>query len=448
MQKTKKVLIVSFHYLPEVMAASYRMHAWAKYLPRYGWEPIILTKTRDKIDAQYLTIESNKVSKEFDKAAGCIVYRMAYRQKCKGLWDLRSRYTNLSSPSMVDVFVRKFLNFVIGNFFMFPDERYDWFPDAVQAGQAIMKNHDIHAILATGAPWTVFLVARKLGRAAGIPWIADYRDPWSQPTTIGIQKQYIIRELANRILEKKLMQTASALIQISELLTKDLGKTLRRNVYLIPNGYDPENFSNGYKLCPSRKKFTISFIGTLHNNTNTDIFMEGFNRFVERTNITPEKCQVFFIGELNGYRRVKETYTGFSKIKNYFKFEPSVSQEKATKRMHLSHILLSFPLDMRGCCPAKTYEYMASGRPILVSPGGHYRDEIAKVLAETDGGVILSTPEKVAAWLSEKFSEFTITGTVTSNTDLSRVEKYSRLNQVYKLSQILNEAIQRQTPCT
>ena len=441
MQKTKRVLIISFHYLPEVMAASFRIHAWAKYLPRYGWEPIILTKTQDKVEAQYSTNESAKVSKEFDKAAGCIVYRMVYRQKCKRLWELRSKFTRLSDPSWVDVFIRKLLNFVIGNFFMLPDERYDWFPDAIQAGKTILEKHDIHAILSTGAPWTDFLIARYLSRAAGIPWIADYRDPWSQPTTLGIHKEYFIRELVNRIWEKRLLRSASALIQISEPLKRDLAKTLNRNVYLIPNGYDPDNFSNVNKLSRSSKKFTISFIGTLHNNTNTVVFMEGFERFVERGNISSEKCKVLFVGEPNGHSRVKETFPGFDKIKNFFQFEPSVSQEEATRRMCLSHILLSFPLDMRGCCPAKTYEYIASGRPILISPDGKYRDIIKKIVVKTNSGVVLNTPEEIERWLTLKFDEFSATGTVRSNTNQQAIKIYSRNNQVRKLSKILTRVI-------
>ncbi len=386
MQKTKRVLIISFHYLPEVMAASYRIHAWAKYLPRCGWEPIILTKTRDNIDVQHSTNESTQVSKDYDKEAGCIVYRMVYRQKCKGFWDLRSRYTRLSATSRVDVFIRKSLNFVIGNFFMLPDERYDWFPDAIQAGKTILEKHDIHAIIGTGAPWTDFLIARYLGRAAGIPWIADYRDPWSQPTTLGIQKQYFIRALVNRFWEKRLMQTASALIQISQGLQTGLSRMLGRGVYLIPNGFDPERYMLNSGFAPEGRRFRISFIGTLHNNTVTRVFIEGFHQFVQLTALNPANCRVEFIGDLAGFNTVRETYPEFKQIENFFGFEPPVSQMEANRRMCDSHILLSFPLDMDGCCPAKTYEYLASGRPILVSPGGRYLDEIRKILSETGGG--------------------------------------------------------------
>ena len=441
MQKSLKVLIVSFHYLPEVMAASYRVHAWAKFLPRYSWEPVILTKTSDRQGSPQSSRSVYSLSKEVDREAQCIVYRNCYRQKFKGLWDLRARYTRLGNPSRGNVFFRKLLNFVIGNFFMLPDERYDWFADAVRAGKAILAKQNIQAILSTGAPWTDFLIARHLSLAANIPWIADYRDPWSQRTSLGIHKEYFVRELANRIWEKRLTKTAAALIQISEPLQQDLAQSLNRKVYLIPNGYDPDNFRHADNPGPGRQKFTISFIGTLHNNTDTTAFMAAFERFVESENISSERCEVRFVGDPNGFQRVRQTYPNFASIERFFHFEPAVSQQEATQRMCRSHILLSFPLDMRGCCPAKTYEYLASGRPILVSPDGKYRDVIKKTLGHTNGGVVLNTPAEIKEWLQHKFNEFSNTGTVKSQTNRKAVQIYSRENQVRTLSQILSGAI-------
>lgn len=441
MRDKRNILIISYHYLPEVMAASYRMHAWVRYLPKFGWKPFVLTRELDYKIQKNLKKVKHEVTKDYDKKTNCFIYRIPYKQKFSYIWDLRAKYTQKAYPNFIDTSIRRILNFMIGNFLMIPDERYDWYADAFKFGLSIIKKNQIDVLISTGAPWTDFWIASNLSKATGVPWIADYRDPWSQRTTLKFPKEYFIRMGVNRIWEKKIANTASAFIHISEPLQIGLIKTINRAVFHIPNGYDASNFKYASKYLPDKKKFTISFIGTLHNNTNTDVFMEGFYRFVRAKRISPKNCKIEFIGDTNGHKRIKFTYPNYKKIDKFFKFIPPVAQEEAIKRMCRSHILLSFPLNMEGCCPAKTYEYLASGRPILVSPDGKFLDVIRKILNQTNGGVILNSPEEIEKWIKIKFDEFSETGIVRSCTIQTAILEYSRENQVELLSQILNKVM-------
>lgn len=439
MEKKRTVLIISFHYLPEVMAASFRVYSWAKYLPRFGWNPIILTSFDKASEKSAFKADSSSNSGKVGEGHCPVVHRAPYRQKFEGVWRLRARLSHKENPSPIHVGIRRALNLVIGNLLMLPDERYDWFHSALTAGISVVKRHGVHCIISTGAPWTDLRVAYRLNRITGIPWIADYRDPWSQPTTLGFHKEYIIRSPINRFLERRITKSASALIHISEPLRHGLARMLNRHVYLIPNGYDPENFEKLRTCEPDGKVFTLSFIGTLHNNTTTAIFMEGFHRFVGDEKVSPTECRVEFIGDTKGHLRIAREYEKFSKIDSFFAFKPSMSQFDANEKMCRSHVLLSFPLDMEGCFPAKTFEYLASGRPVLVSPDGRYRGVIRDVLARTGGGVILNSPAEVAEWFSSKYKEFLRTGYVESDTDREAVREYSRERQVHFLAGILDK---------
>ena len=314
----KKVLIISFHYLPEVMAASYRMYAWAKYLPEFGWQPIILTKECDVTKSNYLRNNFNKPFREFDRNIQCIVYRVPYTQRFKKIWDARRKITLKKMPSKLETIVRRILNFIIGNFLMLPDERHDWFKHAYKSGLFIIKEEKTDVILSTGAPWTDFWVASRLCKVTGTPWLADYRDPWTQPTSLGIQKEYILRRFINRIWERKIIRSASEIIHISQPLQATLGNMIKRNVHHIPNGFDPENFENNHTYIPDDKVFTISFIGTLHNNTNTDVFIGGLHQFIRENEIGPQGCKIEFIGDLPGFEIITKSYPEFFQISKFF----------------------------------------------------------------------------------------------------------------------------------
>ena len=442
MRDKRKILIISYHYLPEIMAASYRVHAWAKYLQKSGWEPIIITKLKDESKAQNSLDKPALISRAHDSKINCLVYRVPYNQKFKKIWDLRGKFSSKNNPSLIDFTIRKFLSFVIRNILLIPDEKAGWYETAYKAALFIMKQHQFDVIIATGPPWTDFKIASHLSRVTNIPWIADYRDPWTQPTTKGIKKEYLIWILVNRIYERKLTRTAAAIIQNTETVQKGLMKMLGREVYLVRNGFDPDNFQGKNRFTPDKKIFTISFIGTLHSNTITDVFIEGFHRFVKENKITPETCKLELIGNTIGYRRIEKTYQNFFETNKFISYRPPVSQRKANEKMCRSHILLLFPFDMRGCIPAKTYEYLASGRPILVSPSGRYQVSVRKLIAKTRSGVILSSREEVAEWLKTKYEEFISTGCVRSFTNWSAVKKYSREYQVKKVAKILKRTIE------
>lgn len=441
MDEKRAVLIISYYYLPEVRAASYRIHAWAKYLPKFGWEPIILTRYPDGARSGLAYEYPAGLIQEMDEMIKCRVYRAASKQSFENIWNLRARLTAKNNASIIDVCIRRMASFVLRNFLLIPDEKAGWYRSAYRLGLSIIRRHAVQAILSTGGPWTNFRIASRLSRITGVPWIADYRDPWTQRTTLRIRREYVIWFLISRIYERIITRTASGFIHIAEPLRAGLQEMIHRPVHLIPNGFDPEKFRERLQYLPSKKVFTLSFVGTLHTNTKTDVFFEGFHKFVCEHHVSSEMCRIQFVGDILGHKAALQRYSGFHEISGFITFKPPVSQGEANEVMCRSHILLSFPLDMEGCFPAKTYEYLASGRPILVTPDGRYRGVIRHVLSQTGGGVILNSPEQIASWLGMKYQEFRSTGSVTSKTDHSSIWKYSREKQVQILAQVLENTI-------
>ncbi len=412
MRNDNNVLILSFHYPPDIVANAFPTQSWVKYLPEYGWKPIVLTNRIDGL---------NRV----EYRQNHFIYRVSHAQSFRKLVDLRSRIPN-------EKLSFKILNSLLLNFFLYPDEKRGWFKDAYKEGISIIAKHNIACILSTGAPWTDHWIASRLSKQTGIPWISDHRDPWAQKTTEGYRKKWIIQIAISRLLEKKILRTASCCVHASSVWAEQLASMLGKKVHAIPNGYDAEDFVNMSHYSPGKKRFTISYVGTLHFPQKLHTFLEGFKRFSLGHSISPKECTLNFVGTSKVSKIDKE----YKVIRRYCNFVPYVSKPKAIKYMTLSHILLLFLNEDTGWYPTKVFEYLASGRQVLATPdnGGVIND----LLKKTRGGVVLNSPKEVAFWLNKQFEIFKLKSELKNLTKMEAVKEFDRKRQTGKLAKILD----------
>ena len=62
--------------------------------------------------------------------------------------------------------------FLRGNLFI-PDPRVTWVRPSVRFLKKYLKEHPVDAIVSTGPPQSMHLIARQLSKATNIPWVAD-----------------------------------------------------------------------------------------------------------------------------------------------------------------------------------------------------------------------------------------------------------------------------------
>ncbi|MBI4722298.1 MAG: hypothetical protein HY769_04760 [Candidatus Stahlbacteria bacterium] len=469
----KKVLVICYHYPPSPHATPYPTRSWVKYLPKFGWQPIVLTRNWNT-DTYVKDINTN-----------CIVYKTPYKEYFGKIVKLQQTI-RLKIPLKAGL-LNKPLNFILLNFIFHPDSERGWYPYAYRAGLSIIKEHPISVILSVGAPWTDHWIASNLHKRTGIPWIADYRDPWTQDISIKRSKKWFIRDKVHRVIEKKNCQSASCFIHASKIWTNQLSQLLGIKGHTIPNGFDPEDFTNlpEYNLrlnLTNSEIFTLSYIGTLHFTQKLDVFFIGFKEFILENRISPENCKIRFVG--TGSIEILHNLRSnlFKSVDRYVEFIPCVPKNEAIKYMLQSHVLLLFLNDDRGWYPTKLFEYLAccsgpvpmqnisgaetkklrqGGRQILATPdnGG----VVKELLDETHSGITLNTSSEVANWLKEKYKNFIAqsdanpndkpqilppqrdpekSGTIPkSNMEhpaMAVIDKFSRVIQTHKLAQILN----------
>lgn len=410
----KKVLVIGFHYPPDIAANPIPIENWIENLPKMGWKPYVLTsQCNECLDSDFIQTPS--------------VHRVRHHQAFKKLVDLR-----YSVPTSSARF--KLLNFFLINFILYPDDKIGWFHSAFKNGMMLIKKHNIDIILGAGPPWIDFCIARSLSLATDTPWIAYYFDPWTQGTSQGFRKKWLIQLAISRFLEQRVMRSASCCIHASEVWSNQLSKMLKKKVYSIPNGYDGQNFSHIADHKPDKKKFIVSYVGTLHFPQRLKIFFKGFRQFITETGVSPAHCCLRLVGTDQISWLIEGDY---SLIKGFLTFIPYVPKIEAIKMMIESHILLLFLNNDNGWYPTKVFEYLAAGRPILATPdnGGVIKD----LLKKTNAGDVVNSSDAVSKWISARYQEFEKTGEVKSLSKMEIIKIFERKNSTESLSDVLNQ---------
>jgi glycosyltransferase involved in cell wall biosynthesis len=420
----KRVLIIGSL---DLSVGSFRPLPLAKYLPEFGWEPIILTGPANGIlNPQFSIVETS--------------YRDVYDfwKKLFGLnsnesmtLQIKRRLRTTTKKSIVDTLLT-----LLSEILYYPDRYKGWKPFAIKAGNQLLQNEQVDAIISCW-PLTGFIVASKLKSRFKTPWIADLTDLWSQNTNYSYGH---LRRLLDTRLELKTLSMADAIITISEPLAKKLRELHRRkNVSVIPNGFDPAkvNFPPANLI----DKFTITYTGTIYTDKQDPSKLFAALRSLISDGIVPQdEVKVRFYGRgVLWLDREIEKYGLSNVVKQY----GLVSKQTSLAKQRESQILLSLDWDdlEEGVYTGKVFEYLGARRPILAT-GGSEHSVIAELLNETKAGLHAATVEEIKEVLQGLYQEYKLKGAVVYSGEEARVNQYSHREMARKFSEVLNRVIQ------
>ena len=165
----KNVLIITYHFNKKETIGSIRMRGIAKYLPEYGWNPTILTP---KVDCE--SEPRNIVETNYEDITTIWKKRLGFKTQDTVKMQL-GKPTYKNKKLFIDYFLK-----VWEEIFAYPDANIGWYKYAVEAGEKLLAKGKYDAILSSSNPATCHLVANKLKTLFGIPWVADFRDLWTQ----------------------------------------------------------------------------------------------------------------------------------------------------------------------------------------------------------------------------------------------------------------------------
>ncbi len=395
--KNNKVLIVTYYWPPAGGAAVYRVTKFCKYLSRNGWEPVVLTVNESESSQQDDSLlkelpENIKVYKTRSFEPSQLINKIS---GSKNGGTPVGAVLQTSSKS----FKSRILSFIRLNFFI-PDAKIGWIPFAVSKGEEVIRNEQPSLIFSTSPPPTVHLIAKKLKEKTGLPWVADYRDPWTNIYYLQSDEKKTKAKIKNKKLETECLEAADALTVVNHgFFEDDFERKESLRITRITNGFDPEDYpaSNSKK---ENDHFTIRYLGHFKNN-QFPIALKEWLIQVSENQILREKVRLEFIGYTDPKNRAELQDPN---IRIPIIFRDFVDREQAMDLMASSSALfMSIGGDQKNKygLSLKLFDYLLHGKPILAF--GPIDGDAAYILTETKAGKMFAYNdfEGVSTFLSE-----------------------------------------------
>jgi glycosyltransferase involved in cell wall biosynthesis len=341
----RHVLLVAYYFPPLGGAGSLRVSGFATHLPEYGWEPTVLAPRNGAYHRDpSLRFPEDRVI----RSASFELSRIGKRLLRVGGDDIR--------PARVAGW-RSALRNGARQFLYYPDAQIGWFPAAWQRGREALRRTSFDSIFSSSPPVTAHLIARRLHREMSIPWVADFRDPWSEFLPPGS----LVRRRAAR-LERSVAQTASEVVMTSPSYARWHAAKWNRSVTVITNGHDGEH----PRCVASPSRFTLAYLGSYYPSTQD---LTGVWAAIRRLAAagSPGVDSLLFIGDLPPALRAELANHGLDGLVEVAGFLPHA---EAIARLRASSALLvagprSAEGVLRGQITAKLFEYLATERPIV-----------------------------------------------------------------------------------
>jgi len=432
MKSTKKVLIITYYWPPSAGSGVQRWLKFAKYLPEYGWEPVIFTPENPDFELKDETM-LKEVSPNWEVIKFPIwepygVFRFLKKKK-KGKAEDPSKLIEKREKNWFDqtsIWLRA--NALV------PDPRVFWVKPSVNYLVDIIGKNNIQAIITTGPPHSMHLIGRNLKRKTGLPWIADFRDPWSTwefLDTLPMLKR--IRKRHER-LEQSVFREAEKVVTISPTFQEELEKIADREIDLITNGFDSEDLPRGFKKQKhSSEVFEIIYTGIIDAIRNPIPFLSAFKQAFEEQE---REVKLTFVG------RVSEKVTHYIEndpwLAQRVEFPGYVPHEKVFafyEKADMLLLILTNTKNAKGNIPGKLFEYIATGRTIVAL--GDPKGDSSKIIQEAGAGKVFphEAVKEVKAYLEEQLDQ---ENSPEKERDIFRFE---RKTLTQKLAKLLDEQV-------
>ncbi|HEY4523536.1 MAG TPA: hypothetical protein VJK04_01530 [Candidatus Paceibacterota bacterium] len=430
----RKVLIIAnlFH-------ASPRMPGLTTYLTEFGWQATIVTAPLSEINPRRLGFP-----KEFLKRTKIV--EAPYRGDVLWLWrklfiifgfkreeSITEQIKGGLGSNLRDSFVNKLLN-LYQAIFGYPDTEKYWWKPAISAARPLLKRDKYDALLSSSPYPTSHMVANQLKKEFAIPWIADFRDPWSQNHAYPYGP---VRKYLDKRLEKKVVGLADYITAASPSYAQKEATLVKKPTTTITNGFDPETVNDHPEKLT--EKFTIMYAGSIYAGRQdpTKLF-RALRELINEDVLDKNNVEVRFYG-------IKQVWVS-EEIKHY-ELESivtqygSINREESVMRQRESQILLLLcweDLSDKSVYPLKFFEYLAARRPILAT-GGSKEEDVKGMIKELNCGVNAAEVKDIKESLKVFYSEYKSRGAVSYQGDTEKISRHSYRDMARKFADILNE---------
>lgn len=432
----KKLLILAYDFPPYVSVGGLRPYAWYRYLKEFDVEPVVVTRqwgNKYGNELDYIAPgESDETIVETTEY-GTII-RTPYKPNLANRIMLKYGRTKFSLIRKLVTAWYEFMQFL---FFVGPKS------GLYRGAKEYLKQNKVDAIIATGEPFVLFKYASALSKKYGIPWVADYRDPWSQN-----KGRSRIRSV--RFFERKFSQNMSAVTTVSDFLKKKISENISvPTYYIIPNGYNPETIKQVEDICPEKGVLRVALAGSIYDWHPYKSVISTFAEFVKKNDYAP-KIELNFFG-INRHKEIEQLALENS-IENNVHVYPRMDNASLLQNLSRHNVMLLF--NDYSIMGTKIYDYLGLKRLILFCysndaealalkdkyyPVGevegvstHLQEDL---INETHSGIVVKDKNHLSKVLTDLYDEFTQTGSIACHS--INTYKYSRREGAHQLAEVV-----------
>jgi hypothetical protein len=463
MDSTKKtVLIITYYWPPSGGAGVQRWLKTVKYLRDYGWEPVVYTPENPEAPAL-----DNSLLKDIPEGVKVLKQPIwepySFYKKFLGLKKDEKINAGFLTEKKKPGLAEKIAVWIRGNFFI-PDARKYWVKPSVEFLSNYLRSHPVDAVVSTGPPHSMHLIALGLKKKTGIPWLADFRDPW---TNIDFYDKLMLTKSADRKhreLEKSVLQNADIVTTIGKQMADEFLQLGAKNVEVVANGFDETDFETATPIAPLPPKggilpshlpstagasenpplggrgaagdadFSISHIGSINKDRNSEIFWSAVKELCEELPAFKEKLQLKLVGKTD--HAVLESLDKYD-LQQYLEKTEYLPHDQVLKKSMTTQVLLLLlnnTPNAKGIMTGKFYEYLAAKRPIICI--GPEDGEAAKTLEETAAGKVagFEDKQKMKLILKDYFEKYQQNNLKVES---SAIENYSRRKLTGRFAELL-----------
>jgi len=427
-----KVLIITYYWPPSGGAGVQRWLKFVKYLRLYGWEPVVYTPENPEPPAFDVSLFK-------DIPEGLTVIKQPiwepYRFYRKVIGAGKNERINAGflSEKKAPGLAQKFSIWLRGNFFI-PDARKFWIKPSIKFLTEYLKCHPVDAIISTGPPHSMHMIALGVKKNTGLPWLADFRDPW---THIDFYNQLMLSSFADRVhhkMEQQVIHAADKLVTVSSSWETDFKQLGAHNTAVITNGFDSDDFPESTVQKPDN--FILTHIGSLNKDRNPEFLWKVIGELVRSNELLKSQLHIRFIGktDISVFESLERNQ--LLDFTEKIEYVPHDTALKLSSESAVLLLLINNTPNVMGIIPGKVFEYLASHRPILCigPPDG----DSASIVKEANAGPIVdfNDEDSIRNAILDLFSKYL---TEDAYTDRHSIDKYSRKNLTKDIAELLNE---------
>jgi glycosyltransferase involved in cell wall biosynthesis len=361
----RRVLIVAYFFPPIGGIGSIRAASFAKYLPEFGWEATVLAPahTPHAVDSS-LDIGQVPVVRTRSLEVSRLGRRPGVGGNCADALAAQQPVAR-SAPSRL---LRRAVKKVI-----FPDPQIGWYPAAVAGGTRLLGEQRFDLIFSSAFPITSHFVGRTLKRRSSLPWVAEWRDPWSDDPDFRVVSAAALR------VERSMAAEADAVVLPNQTFAEYYAHRWGVDAAVIGHGTDAG--FNG--AAPRADPPVLAHVGSYYpGRQSLETLWLALAEMRQRGHSIP---RLRWVGEFPDEARAELDRHGLGDILELKGFVPqpeALSLMSGASALVACDFVDSGPLSL-GTTPAKLFEYVASGSPIIYV--GHPEGEAARMLGGYPG---------------------------------------------------------------